>query len=448
MKAVIGSGSKPVNSIWECKIITPEAEIAPLKLNSVDIVRDYTNHYSDHVAVDLLLGRGDYTRNLMPFRQVLLVELKRVPVGEGNGTAHLNGKPEDTTVKTYRAILTREVDENKVTSTDADQTLLSANREPPLRLTFQLLDRAVEQLNLFEIGGIYRKGVPGDVLRYILTDVSNRLGLEGDEEIIGVDGVDWDNQTAHPQIVLPQGTKIQDAAAIIQDEWGGVYSTGIGCYLQGNLWYLWPEFNTRRFDQEERVALIVNLPPKRMPQAERTWRFDEYQLVILSTGDVSALDESHHDQLNEGNAVRHTHTDQMWDSPNAFGKNFGESSKDNKFRFTRGDNSSEYVGIKRPNYNVPRVSPSRLSNNSFAEASRLAKRRGMYMSVTWENSRPEHIFPGMPVRFMYLKDHEVVEVDGVIMKAHHYIHDPRPGPVQKQHLCNSALTLFIENPEE
>lgn len=443
VKAIINEGPNPVNAQWSCLIFTPEGTIRPLKFISMDMVRDYTNNYCDYVTIDVLLGKGTYFNDLVPFKQELEVEIKRDPIGEMS-TNPLDDEP---LVKTYRAILFKETDEGMVMGEQEQQSARSANRDTPVRIHIQLLPLAVEQMHLFEVGGIYRNDIPGNVIRYILTHVSEQLELPEEEAIVGVDKVDWDNQKPFPHMVIPQGTKTQDVAALIQDDWGGVYNTGIGCYLQDNLWYLWPEFNTKRFDKEERVLLLINLPPDKLRGAERTWRFDEYQLVALSTGEVSHLDLSHHTQMNEGNATRHTHTDQMWENQNAFGKNFGESSKDNKFHFKRSDNSSEYVGVKRPNYNVARVSPSRLANNSFAEASRMSKRKGAIMNVVWENSRPEHIFPGMPVRFMYLKDHEVQEVDGVILQAHHYIHDPRPGPVQTRHICNTTLTLFLEKEE-
>lgn len=443
VKAIVEEGPNLVNSTWECLIITPEVIIRPLKFVSMDIERDYLNNYCDHVVIDVLIPKGAYTQEMLPFKQELLAEIKRIPIGEADEPVD-----EPPVVKTYRAILERESD-GEIEESGADgQALRTANRQDAMRLSIQLLPIAAEQLQLMEVGGIYRNDIPGNVIRYILTYISTKLDLPEEDKIIGVDRIEWNNTKPFPHMVIPQGTKVQDAPALIQDDWGGVYNSGIGCYLQDTLWYLWPEFNTERFDIEERVLLLINVPKLSYRGIERTWRLDEYQLVALSTGETAHLDTSHHKQMNDGNAIRHTHTDQMWDNENAFGKNFGNSTKDNKFHFKRSDNSSEYVAIKRPNYNVARMSPSRLANNSFAESSRMAKRKGSFATFVWENSRPELIFPGMPLRLMYLEDHEVREVDGVVIKAHHFIHDPRTGPEQTRFISNTALSVFLNTVEE
>lgn len=442
VKEITGEGPKPVNSTWECLIITPEEEIRPLKFMSMDIERDYLNNYCDNVVVDLLLPQGTYNQKLLPYKQELQVEVKRIPTGEG-----LESTDEESVVKTYRAILFKESDGQIMDSDPDSQVTEDANLQDALRVEMQLLPLAAEQLQLMEVGGIYRKDIPGNIVRYLLTYTTNQLDLPDDEQIVGVDRVEWDNQEPFRQMVIPQGTRVQDAPALIQDNWGGVYNAGLGCYLQDSLWYLWPEFNTQRFEDEERVMLLINVPEKRYRGIERTWRLDEYQLVVLSTGETAHLDGSHHQQMNEGNAIRHTHTDQMWQSPNDFGKNFGESSQDNKFSFKRADNNSEYVAIERPNYNVARMSPSRMANNSFAESSRMAKRKGSLATFVWESSRPEHVYPGMPLRLMYLENNEVRELDGVIVKAHHYIHDPKPGPVAGRFVSNTAISVFLNTAE-
>tara|TARA_B100000929_G_scaffold249264_2_gene208552 strand:- start:473 stop:1855 length:1383 start_codon:yes stop_codon:yes gene_type:complete len=437
-------GANPVHAKWSCLIMTPEETFQPLRMLSLDIERDYLNKYSDYMVLEVLLPAGAFSHDILPYKQELLVEITREPMGE----SHEEPDDSDVVVKQYRAVIHEEKDDIIGASSPQAQTRGAANLSELKQVKFQLFPLALERIRLHEVGGIYRKVIPGDAIRYILTYASNQLDLPDDDAIVGVDIVDWDNKNPHPHIVLPQGTKVQDVAAIIQDDWGGVYNTGIGCYLQDNLWYVWPEFNTKRFDEEERVLRLINLPPKRYPGIERTWRMDEYQLVVLSTGEVSHKDLSHHNRLNHGNASRYTHGDQIWANPNAFGKNFGEAGKDNKFRIKRNDNNSEYVGSQRPNYDVAPVSPSRITNNSFSEASRLAKRNGAFVTLTWEHSKPELIFPGMPARLMYLRQDEIEEVDGVVVKTHHYVHNPTQGPTGGRHICNTAITLFLEYVEE
>lgn len=438
------NGATPVHARWSCKIITPRTAHTPIKFLSLDIERDYLNNFSDHTVLEVVLSGGVYAHEILPYKQELQVEIVRFPEGEGNG----DPSAMEVTVKTFRAILHTESDDAISASDAQSQTQAAKDLSELMNVEFQLMPMALEQIRLREVGGIYRNTVPGEVVRYNLNYVSDSLELDFEDAITGVDVVPFDNTEPHPNLIIPQGTKVQDLAAWVQDDGGGVYNTGIGCYLQDNHWYVWPEFNTRRFEETAQVLQIVNLPPKRYRGVERTWRLDGRQVFILSTGEVAHLDLSHHNRLNSGNAARHTHGDPMLANPNSFGKNFGQSTKDGKFVIGRGDNNSEYVGSKRPNYDVAPVSDARITNNAFAEASRLSKRLGAYITLTWEHSSPDHIYPGMPVRLMYLKEDEIQEVDGVVVKAHHYIHNPTPGPIAGRHISNTALTMFINPVEE
>ena len=444
--AIMVDGPKPVHFKMECIIHTPEKEIRPLKVISLDIDRDYSKNYCDYRLLELLIPLGTYNHDIIPFKQELLIEVNKYPLPEG-----LEEIDEDSEIisRTFRGIMVDEHDDVEGVTLPVSENKDASDNMNPLRIEIQLLDLAIEQLRLIETGGIYRDEIPGEVLRYILTHVSERLDLPEEEEIIGVDVVEYDNQDPYHHIILPHGTKIQNVASIIQDDFGGIYNSGVGCYLQDNLWYIWPECNLTRFDKEKRTLTLINIPSNRYRGSERTYRMDDYQLIVVSTGETTHKDLSHRQQLDEGNAIRYTHGDPMLKDEGPFSKHFGESGKDNKFHIKRNENNSEYIAIDRPNYDVGFVSPARISNNSFSETSMLARRQGSFLSAVWEYSNPDLIYPGMPLRLMYLKENEVQELDGIVIKTHHYIHDPRPGiNPQHRHLCNTNIVAFMAIPEE
>lgn len=444
--AILLEGPKPVQDLYSAIIITPEERIQPLRLLSIDIERNYLEQFADEMIIELFMPKGAFLFDVVPFKEELLIELTREPLAEGH--EELEGDEADVEVREYRAFIQGE--ESQLVESDAErmQTRMDANHEPFYKVSFQLVSKAVEQLRIMQTGGIYRNEIPGDVVRYVLTHASDQLDLPEGEGIAGVDRVEWDNENTHPQIVIPHGTPLQDVADLIQTDWGGVYNTGIGCYLQDQLWYLWPEFNTERFEEEERVVQIFNIPPELYPGIERTWRMDEYQLIILSTGETKHFDASQPRQLNEGNGARYSHTDPLWAGQNEYSKNVGESTKDNKFKIKRSEHNSEHVLKERKDYNVVPIVNDRQSNNSFAQTSKIANRLGGFISVSWEYSKHDYIYPGMPARFFYLKDDELKQADGVVVKTQHYIHDPKQGPAERQFHCNSVLTLFLKAQED
>ena len=433
--AIIRKGTNPVNSQWRCVVETPDEYVEPLKFFSIDIDRRYDEHFADYVLVDMVLPLGAFNHRIMPFKDDLHLRIARYPLPE-------QGEEIDEEImnRRYRAIINFDSIDILASTNVPANTEQGGDLGDMIRVEFQLVDVALEQVRIHEVGGIYRDTKPGDVVRYILTALSKQLKLPSEDKIRGVDMVKADNQHIYSHVIIPHGMRPMDVPAYVQENWGGIYNAGIGCYLQEGLWYLWPEFNVQRFNKEKKTLTVYNIPPNRYRGIERTWRTTDYQVIIIATGESKHLDRSYHQQLNKGNAVRFTAGDRVWDG-------FG-LTQNNKHYVNRPQNNTEHEPIEKKNYHVAPVSAVRISNNSFWQSSVVARRQGSFLTTTWENSEPEMIYPGMPVKFIYMDDNEVKEREGVVIRVHHYIHDDRKGPVAGRHICNSALTLFIKNEEE
>lgn len=426
-------GPNPVHSHWKCLIETPEVSFEPLKVFSIDIQRLYDEHFADHVLLDVTVPLGTFTSMIMPNKEELTVSITRIPLGEVQLSDDID---DEVVVKRYRAIITNETLHTVTSDSGVLENPENANLSDIVRFEIQLLDIGLEEIRLREVGGIYRDEIPGNVIKYILTDLSNDLNLAEEDAILGVDMVEPDNRLVSKHVIIPHGTKPQDIPALIQDECGGVYNTGIGCYLQNGIWYVWPEFNVKRFDSGTKTLTIINLPPNRYPGVERTYRTTDNQVIILSTGEVTQKDFSHHGQLNKGSGTRFAHGDRIMDGYGVV--------KDNKFFLDRSKNLTEVNLINRPNYSVAPTSYKRITNNLFSETSRIAKRQGSFVNLVWENSQPELLYPGMPVKLLFLDKDEIVEVEGVLMRCHHFIYDNREGLIRGRHICNTSMVLFMD----
>ncbi|MBE0438213.1 MAG: hypothetical protein IBX57_00405 [Gammaproteobacteria bacterium] len=436
IQAIFLDGPKPVNNVWSCRIITDTGIFKPVKFLSMDIDRTYDINFTDYINLELSISKGVFTHHLIPNKDHLIVEVKRTPIKE---TVDDDEVVDEIFVRRYKAILKDETDETMASKSKTSQDAEASDLSGPITVSMQLLDIAAEQVRFYELGGIYKHVVPGDVIKYCLTDVSSRLDLAVEDSVMGVDMVEPDNTTPNRQVVIPHGIRPQDLPAFIQHNWGGVYNSDVGCYLQDGLWYVWPLFNTQRFDLEVRTMLIYNLPEDKYPGVERSYRLNGTQAIVLSTGQSTQKDFSSHQRMNEGNGVRFTHASRVMDG-------FGEVI-DNTFKVTRSLNNSEFSFPNGDGYSYAPISPKRITDNVFAEASRLAKRKGSFLNLVWENSRPEIVYPGMPVKLLYLKDDKVQEVLGVVYKAQHLIQDNKPGPIGGKQVTNSSLVLFIEKAE-
>lgn len=429
---IMNDGAKPISAHWECRIETPDGEVIPIKLMSLDIQRKYTENFTDHTILSVILGFGTFTHLVYPYKNDLTVLMTRRPLSE-------NGEVlEDVEISSrrYKAILLTDSSEALKNSVSTSGDKETGDRGNILDVQFQLLDEAVEQVRLMSAGGVYTNAVPGNVVRHIVTELSSTIEVSDEDAVYGVDMVPPDNQNVREHIVIPHGTKVYDLPAYVQDMAGGIYNAGLGFYLQNGRWYLYPELATNRFDQASKTLTVINVPPSRYSNIERTYRKTNNQTIILSTGDVSHLDASSIAQLNFGTGTRYTDPDRVLDG-------FGET-KGNRTRLQRGKNNSEYQVNQREDglVNAP-VSSEGITANPYAQATRLARRQGSYLQLVWENSDPDAIYPGMPAKFMYLSEGEVVVYVGIVVGAQHYVYNSHKGLVVGTHRCNSALALFV-----
>lgn len=434
---ILLNGPNPVHFQWRCTIEFGDYAFDPLKFFSIDLQRMYDVNFADYILVDVLVPLGVYKHNLIPNKEELTVVISRVPVGEHSADETLD--EQDIVSRRYKAVITNEKSHLLIGQDNIEQQPEMANLADLVRFEMQLLDLGLEELRLREVGGIYRNEIPGEVIKYILSDLSSSLDLPEEDAILGVDMVEPDNLNPSKHVIIPHGTKPQDVSTYIQEEAGGVYNTGIGCYLQDGIWYVWPEYNLRRFETELKTATILNIPPDKYPGIERTYRVTDNQTIILSTGEVSHMDLSHHEQLNQGNGLRFAHGDRIMDG-------YGTVSN-NQFTLERKKNVTEIHLLEKPGPIVAPLSKTRITNNTFSEVSKVAKRQGSVISLVWENSQPDLIYPGMPVKFLFIRNDEVEEIEGVLLRCNHYIYDNRPGVIRGKHVCNTNLVLFVDKIE-
>lgn len=439
--------AKPVPpSIWECYILTPQGKYAPIKLKTIEIDRNYQENWGDIIDIEVTLPLGLYNSEIKPFKDQLTLELIRRKITDSEESEEV-----DVDYSRRLKLITRDESDQEMESNAVGVNNTEVmDRSQLIDVTFQALDLVVEKLRLFEVGGIYRNAVPADVLRYILTDVASRLNLELEDSIRGVDLVEPNNKKPSENIIVPHGTRPQDLVELIQKYCGGVYSTGIAQYVQDGLWYVWPLYNTKRFDDEFKTLHILNIPPTELPAVERTWLKRDQGLVVLSTGVTKHISVSNIIQMNLGNGVRYTHATQLLQG---FGKQgYGSltdvkdttTRKGNKCIITRADNNSEYYAIERGDFNYAPVSEDRITDNPFVQTSRLAKRFGSTFFITWENSVPELLYPGMPTKITYRKENDIVEVFGTLLEAKHLIQDLSDSPRAGKQVSTSMLTVFLE----
>lgn len=432
--AIINSSNKPVHYFWSAEIHVNGETYKPLKLLSIDFVEDFEAKYADEIFVELAISGGTYAKRLYPFQDQIDITLFRNPLNEQGDTIDTSAVLQTERYTAQLIDMGNPLLESNGMNTASEEAMNLTNI---FNVTFQLVNKSLEQLRMMSVGGIYRNTTAEDVIKGVLTAESKKVKVEGGRLPKGVDMVPASNQTKRDHVIIPHGVKLVDLPEYIHRKCGGVYNSGMGYYLQGDYWYIYPCYDTTRFNAASHTLTVINVPANKFPQIERTYREDGSNLVIMATGDVSFSDDSDTQQLNYGNGTRFADADKFMEGFTV--------TKGNKTIASRGSNNSEFVAIERLNgNNNVHLSSNPINANAMVEYSKLARRQGSVLSLVWENSLPNLIFPGMPVKMLYLEDDDIKTVTGVALKAHHYVQSKGQGMTDARHVCRTMLAVFVQ----
>jgi len=432
-KAIVGDGPKPVHYHWTMQLIAGGKTIEVIKVVDISIVRAYNVNYGDNVLVKFAIGAGTFHHQIYPYRTDLRAVLFRQPLGEVMNGLSLD---QDIEAQVMRATLVQDssaVMEANRRHTDSPRDM---DITDIIEVEIGLTDLALEQLRMMTTDGCYRQVKTSELMRHVLTVASANVSSDADTAIRGVDLYPPSNEQPAPNIVVPTGTRLFELPDYLHSQVDGVYNSGFGFYLQKRHWYIYPTLDLKRYEQSEKGLTVIRLPPDLYRGGERTFRKTANQLIVLVGEEAGSSDPSEIMQLNLGNGVRYADAASIF---NGYGK-----TENNKTTVVRKENNSEYLIENRAeNINNIQMSPRRIVSNVFLEASKMAERLGMYLSCQWEHSDPGAIWPGMPVRYMFMAGGQVFESFGIVQAAQHYIRLNQPGITTRRHICSTSLLLFL-----
>lgn len=419
---------------WRCELVVDGDILEPQQLVSIEVLRQYVSTFSDSTVLTVKMARGTYLHRVLPFKDDFKVVLYKSPIGEVDGEPDYEGEVQ---VRTYRGVLSNPKNEQVEDPIGGTHSESEANRTGFVDVDIQLLDLAVEQLRMQSVAGIYREMTTTQVVQGVLTKVSGQLDLAVDEGVLGVDMVPGMNADVRDHIVVPNGIKVTDFPTYVQKHAGGVYGSGIGYYFQNGIWYVYPEFNVRRFDQTPKTLNVFNIPQNKLPGIERSYVMDDDRLLILATGKTAHFDETERHQLNEGNGVRFANADKILDG--------FHSVQSNRVEVTRAGNVEEfYIKERRSGLNQAPLSERRITANPYHELSELSRRVGQIVQVDWQNANADLVYPGMPVRYVYTDDGLIQEVFGVVLGCDHFVAVKGTGMLASKYSCEAILHLYLE----
>lgn len=409
--------------------------LSPLQVMRCDVDRDYKVAYMDDYSVTMQFGSGTAIFDIAPFQDDLTITIKKHILG-GFTDDEGSGKVES---RTYTAYLTDDLPRGpEISAAPQFKDRETANRSKTMTLTFVLEEVAVTQLRKMSIGTIVRATPPFVVLKTLINNALSSIQVGTDSKITGFQMEEPSNKAPRDHIVLEDGTMLVDLPDLLQNEKGGIYSSGLGFYIQGQFVYAWPLYDTKRLDKAKRVLQVFLAPSQSTSGVDRTWTDDGRCISVWSAGAPKLLNDSLDILNTEGNATRFADANNLI---GGMGKTEG-----NKFTMNRSTNNSEFATTVVGNGAMyAKRSGQTFTANPFVEASKMARRQGQFMLVPWERSNPDLLIPTMAVEVYYDSGGEIKIMSGTLTgaKSQYVLQGKGPTP-NRAMACKTMIEIFLD----
>lgn len=438
VQTILDSGQKSVHYEYRGMLHTEKEDIAVMRISSIVLYRDFFNMLGDRLVVSFTMLFGDYVTRLYPFRNNLEFTIKDIELGETSSS-----KKENSTIYTERYKAVFMFEENpKIAGTGIEiNDYESLNKAAPVTVKLELLDRSLEPLRIKTTSGIFRQTTPLKVITSVLLQESYNVLVDGKPAVDGISVYEPSNNETLPHIVLPTGINITSIPTYLQENQTGVYTGGIGTYLQRyngkKIWFVYPFYQVERFDKKLDKAIIYSVPKERLPGIDRTYNKDGSVVSIIATGDKNFTDNADVGYINKGVGFRMPEGRSFMRKPVLITEE-GPVADRTRLNFevitTARKDGLNYAPMKKA------------SSNPYKEYSDVLARSMTRVDLVWENANPRMIYPGMPCKYVYVDKAKTIELKGTIIYVEAFTSLQGNSMTSKSYRTAAQLTLIVEKP--
>lgn len=390
-------------------IHTAKEDFPILGVTMMEHSQKYMSELSEYYVLRGLIGAGDYTHRLYPNRENLECSVKFIRKKD-NGEIDPNYPPYTVRFKAhFRTDMMPRVNGDSL----AMEELETLNLMPPVDLVLELQDRSEELLRRKRCDGIYPNLSVEDLMRVTMKYEAEKAKVDGKPLIDKIDIYPPDNLAKYPHIVLPADLMVMDLPGWVQEKGKGVYYTGIGSFFQRvegeAFWFVFPSYKPERFTEPGNKLLLYHLAPSVMPTTDNTFRKDGDIISILSTGGTGTVESAYSEELNQGTGFRMPDAEALSTFP-------AEVTADG-VKAQRNRLVHEFASNDRKD-GLTNANVQKSTANVFHQTSQTLKYQNEFHFLTWENSDPSVLYPGMPVRLKSWEQDQMFEQDGNLVFAY------------------------------
>lgn len=377
--------------------------VTPQTVLNVTSTSDFVGNYADEMGVRVVVTLGQYAKRIYPNRTHLQITLTKKTLFENSTGADKNAPTES---ERYTAVLVE--DRSAPTQMQGFEVRTEEDLDlgGVIELQFQIFSKAVERLRVMQCGTGYRRNSVEAIIRAEITRSFQRVEIDEKKRLLGVTMFASNNDKVYEQVVVDHACEVVNLPGLLQRNYG-VYNAGLGTYIRGRQWYVYPLYDTSVYTKQTKMLTVYILPKKRFPEIERTYRVRGDSIAILTSSDTDFRGDNDINYVDTGNGVRFSDADTLFN-------NF-VSVKDNKAVASRQSSSNELVAAKQSSgITYAPISKRPITANHCVHFSELAAKRGGMLQLFWQNSDPQLLIPGQGVRIVYFDKDNLNEAYGVL----------------------------------
>lgn len=391
-------------------IHTPVEDVGVWEIKELESERNYKANVGGITAIKFRVGLGDYVSRIYPHRYNLEFTLTKTPMAENGQKMKAN---EAVIVRRYKLIFNP--DKNPPVGASDLQMIQTheMNTVDMPELQVELLDRGLEPLRIKTTSGVFPKCDMERFIRATLGYESQQIRVDGKPVIDALDIVTPDNQDTIDHIVVPAGTHLSAVPTMVQES-QGVYNGAIGTYFQEyrgkKTWFVYPLYNSSRFDKTEYKAIFYAAPQEKLPQIDRSYWEDGNILKIIVSAQRMYRDSAELSMMNLGSGYRMSEARSMMTKPCELTEDGPVANRSRLNHEVITKNRDDGVNYA-PMSDIP-------SSNPFMQRSRVMAHSTAQIDFVWENGNEDLLYPGMPCKYVYLSEGEPVSLKGTLLYAY------------------------------
>jgi hypothetical protein len=408
-------------------------DVLSYTIDMMSIERNFVTESFDKIEIKVNLPLGTMTHVIFPNRDILEAT---VTLDYGNFKGNEINTDLRPLTRRYKVILPNIINEQA----NANDRIFQDRAEGDLigyqETTLILVDRSKDELLHTTVSTIPRRTTSINAIKAIMTSVFNRSSLSIEKGVSGVNVAPGADETIHECMVVPQMLEILALPRFLQEKECGVYPGGIGTYIQDNVCFVYPPYDTTQVAKGAETLTILNIPPDVYPAAESTWVQYEGNYIIMSTDDSMIVDTSDLEQSSLGSGVQYLDADAIL-RPSYTVNETSITMNSDKNKVT------SFIDNRRDKFNFATHGTKLITANHMNENTQLAKRNGSMGRISWENAKIGIIKPGMAVKLLTIKNTQVVEYHGIIHRILHSVVPKTPDQFKQFFVSNAKIDVFL-----